>query len=218
RGGAGGDAGRAAHDAAPAPGPRGEGAARAGRSRGARRGAVVRRARGAGGGGGALARGGGGGGGGRGGGRGGDLRVPRRAPARADSSANKGRGFVEALRSLAAGDFVVHVEHGIGRYLGLVHKQVGANTVDLLTVEYAGGDKLYLPVYRLNQIQKYAGGEGAPKLDRLGGQTFAKTKAKVQKNLRKMADELLRLYAERRAATGGARPPGEAGDPAVGAA
>ena len=74
--------------------------------------------------------------------------------------------------------------------------------VDLITVEYAGGDKLYLPVYRLNQIQKFQGGEGTPKLDRLGGQTFAKTKAKVEKSLRKMADELLRLYAERRSAIG----------------
>ncbi len=128
-------------------------------------------------------------------------RAHRRA-ARAESSTGKGRAFVEDLRSLGAGDFVVHGEHGIGRYLGLVHKQVGEHTVDLILVEYAGGDKLYLPVYRLNQIQKYAGGEGTPKLDRLGGQTFARTKAKVQKNLRQMADELLRLYAERRAALG----------------
>src|SRR5262249_14077704 len=146
------------------------------------------------------------------------ARAHRRAARSGQGAAAKRRAFVEDLRSLSTGDFVVHVEHGIGRYLGLVHKQVGTLTVDLLAVEYLGGDKLYLPVYRLNQIQKYAGGDAAPKLDRLGGQTFAKTKAKVQKNLRKMADELLRLYAERRAATGGARPPGEAGDPAVGAA
>ncbi|APR87999.1 Transcription-repair coupling factor [Minicystis rosea] len=135
------------------------------------------------------------------------ARAHRRSGRSSGSAANKGRAFVEDLRSLSTGDFVVHVEHGIGRYLGLQHKQVGALTVDLLAVEYAGGDKLYLPVYRLNQIQKYAGGEAAPKLDRLGGQTFAKTKARVQKNLRKMADELLRLYAERRAAVGEGVPP-----------
>ena len=94
-----------------------------------------------------------------------------------------------------------------------------ASTVDLLVVEYAGGDKLYLPVYRLNQIQKYSGGEGAaPKLDRLGGQTFAKTKARVEKAVRQMADELLRLYAERqaqparRAPAGGRRVPRLRGD------
>ena len=135
------------------------------------------------------------------------ARGHRRA-ARADRSASgKSRAFVEDLRSLSAGDFVVHVEHGIGRYLGLVHKQVGSLTVDLLCVEYAGGDKLYLPVYRLNQIQKYSGSESTPKVDRLGGQTFAKTKSRVQKNLRQMADELLRLYAERRAAEGEGVPP-----------
>ena len=132
-------------------------------------------------------------------------RAHRRA-ARASGSKATARPFLEDLRTLAAGDFVVHVDHGIGRYLGLVHKQVGTTTVDLIAVEYAGGDKLYLPVYRLNQIQKFSGGEGAPKIDRLGGQTFEKTKARVQKNLRKMADELLRLYAERRAAEGEALP------------
>ncbi len=129
------------------------------------------------------------------------ARAHRRA-ARATTSATKQRAFLEDLKSLATGDFVVHVEHGIGRYLGLSHKTVGSITVDLIAVEYAGGDKLYLPVYRLNQIQKFSGGEGTPKLDRLGGQSFAKTKARVQKNLRQMADELLRLYAERKAAVG----------------
>ncbi len=117
------------------------------------------------------------------------------------------RPFLEDLRSLAVGDFIVHVEHGIGRYHGLVHKAIGGLTVDLLVVEYAGGDKLFLPVYRLNQIQKYSGGENAaPKLDRLGGSTFAKTKSRVKKEVRKMADELLRLYAERQAQPGHAFP------------
>jgi transcription-repair coupling factor (superfamily II helicase) len=120
-----------------------------------------------------------------------------------------GRGakpFLEDLRALAVGDHVVHVEHGIGKYLGLLHKDIGGLTVDLLVVEYGGGDKLYLPVYRLNQIQKWAGGEGTPKLDRLGGQTFSKTKQRVEKQVRQMADELLRLYAERKAMPGDALP------------
>jgi transcription-repair coupling factor (superfamily II helicase) len=114
------------------------------------------------------------------------------------------RAFVEDLRSLAVGDFVVHSEHGIGRYRGLIHKDVSGIKVDLLVIEYAAGDKLYLPVYRLSQIEKYAGGEADPKVDRLGGATFAKTKAKVARDVRKMADELLRLYAERQAVQ---RPP-----------
>ena len=113
------------------------------------------------------------------------------------------RPFVEDLRSLNVGDYVVHVEHGIGKYLGLVHREVGGLTVDLLVVEYGGSDKLYLPVYRLNQIQKYSGSEaGEPKIDRLGGLTFGKTKSRVEIAVRQMADELLRLYAERQAQEG----------------
>jgi transcription-repair coupling factor (superfamily II helicase) len=119
------------------------------------------------------------------------------------AAADPARPFLEDLRSLSVGDFVVHGEHGVGKYLGLIHKQVGELTVDLICVEYAANDKLYLPVYRLNQIQKYSGGENAaPKLDRLGGSTFAKTKSKVKKAVRQMADELLRLYAERQAQPG----------------
>jgi transcription-repair coupling factor (superfamily II helicase) len=128
------------------------------------------------------------------------ARVHRRSKR---SSAEVARPFVEDLRSLDVGDFVVHVEHGIGRYQGLVHRDVGGLVVDLIAVEYASGDKLYLPVYRLNQIQKYSGGENAaPKVDRLGGSTFAKTKSRVAKAVRQMADELLRLYAERKAQPG----------------
>jgi transcription-repair coupling factor (superfamily II helicase) len=122
----------------------------------------------------------------------------------------KAKAFLEDLRALAVGDYVVHSEHGIGRYGGLVHREVGGHTVDLLAVEYAGGDKLYLPVYRLNQIQKFSGAEGgAPKLDRLGGSTFARTKQKVEKQVRQMADELLRLYAERQAVPGHALEPAD---------
>jgi transcription-repair coupling factor (superfamily II helicase) len=109
------------------------------------------------------------------------------------------RALLQDLRALAVGDFVVHVDHGVGRYLGLERRAIGAVHVDLLVVEYAGGDRLFLPVYRLNQIEKYAGGDTTPKVDRLGGQTFSKTKARVERRVRQMADELLKLYAERAA-------------------
>ncbi|MBX3183653.1 MAG: transcription-repair coupling factor [Polyangiaceae bacterium] len=122
-------------------------------------------------------------------------RAHRERPKRRTST----RGALEDLRALSEGDFVVHVEHGIGRYLGLTTRQVAGNTVELLTVEYAAGDRLFVPVYRLNQIQKYSAGEAAPKLDRLGGQSFSKTKAKVARRVRQMADDLLKLYAERMA-------------------
>jgi transcription-repair coupling factor (superfamily II helicase) len=107
------------------------------------------------------------------------------------------KALLEDLRALAPGDSLVHVDHGIGRYLGLERKSVGGVSVEMLVVEYAGGDKLFLPVHRLSQVEKYSGAEGSPKLDRLGGQSFAKTKARVERKVREMADELLRLYAER---------------------
>ncbi|MBW2454681.1 MAG: transcription-repair coupling factor [Deltaproteobacteria bacterium] len=126
---------------------------------------------------------------------------------RAQSGKARSKQLLEDLRSLAVGDFVVHIEHGIGRYEGLSHRQVAGHQVDLLAVAYAGGDKLYLPVYRLNQVHKYRGSEGAPKLDRLGGQSFARSKSRARKRVRQLADELLQLYAERQQAMGEACPP-----------
>jgi transcription-repair coupling factor (superfamily II helicase) len=122
-----------------------------------------------------------------------------RAKRKAEPKKAKSQAFLEDLRTLNPGDLVVHTDHGIGRYLGLERKLIGNVGVDLLVVEYGGGDKLFLPVHRLSQIQKYSGGEGQAKLDRLGGQTFSKTKAKVERHVRQMADDLLRLAAERNA-------------------
>ena len=100
------------------------------------------------------------------------------------------------LKTLAVGDLVVHEEHGIGRYLGLERRTVNDVPVELLVIEYEGG-RLFLPVYRLNQVQKHASGDAQPKLDRLGGTSFAKTKARIQRRLRQLTDELLHLYSER---------------------
>jgi transcription-repair coupling factor (superfamily II helicase) len=106
---------------------------------------------------------------------------------------------------------VVHVDHGVGQYLGLQHKALSLTamdrlhglspqTVEVMVVEYAGGDKLFVPVTRLGVIQKFKGSEGhQPKLDRLGGTTFAAKKRRVQKAVEQMAEELLKLYAERSA-------------------
>ncbi len=119
--------------------------------------------------------------------------------------------FLEDLRELSPGDFVVHADHGVGKYLGLKHKELSLTamdrlhgrtpqTVEVMVVEYAGGDKLFLPVTRLGVIQKFKGGEGhQPKLDRLGGTTFATKKGRVEKAVQQMAEELLKLYAERTA-------------------
>ncbi len=160
-------------------------------------------------------------------------RTHRRVPRAQGGAKDAARAFVDDLRSLSVGDLVVHVEHGIGRYLGLEHRDLlgpatidadgklhqAKTRVDLLLVEYGGGDRLYLPVYRLNQLQKYStsaaeGDEGAKpaaaKLDKLGGSTFAKAKQRVEKAVRQMADELLRLYAERLATEGEPLPPPDA--------
>lgn len=119
--------------------------------------------------------------------------------------------FLEDLRELSPGDFVVHVDHGVGKYLGLQHKELSltamdrlhgrtAQTVEVMVVEYAGSDKLFVPVTRLGVIQKFKGGEGnQPKLDRLGGTTFGTKKGRVRKAVQQMAEELLKLYAERTA-------------------
>ncbi len=126
----------------------------------------------------------------------------RRTRRQRSEKSSKTKAFIDDLRALSVGDYVVHSDHGIGRYLGLEHRKIGANETDLLVLEYAGGDRFFLPVTRLNQIQKWSGGEGAPRLDRLGGTTFAKSKARVEREVRQMADELLRLYAERKAHPG----------------
>jgi transcription-repair coupling factor (superfamily II helicase) len=126
----------------------------------------------------------------------------RRTRRQRSERAQKSKAFIDDLRALSVGDYVVHSDHGIGRYLGLEHRKIGATETDLLVLEYAGGDRFFLPVTRLNQVQKWSGGEGAPRLDRLGGTTFAKSKARVEREVKQMADELLRLYAERRAHPG----------------
>ncbi len=114
------------------------------------------------------------------------------------SAAGALRDALDDLRLLSVGDYVVHQEHGIGKYLGLEHRQVAGVTVDLIAIEYLGGDKLFLPVYRLSQVQRYSGAESSPRLDKLGGQTFARTKKQATARVRQMADQLLSLYALRR--------------------
>ena len=140
---------------------------------------------------------------------------------RKESKRNKNRAFVQDLRELSIGDYVVHVDHGVGVYKGLSLGEIPVSRmealqgmrpkrVEVLIVEYNGGDKLFLPVTRLNLIEKLASKEGSsPKLDKLGGQTFARTKARVRESVKKLADDLLALYAARAARE---RPPYPARD------
>ena len=112
--------------------------------------------------------------------------------------------FISDFRDLAVGDYVVHVEHGIARYLGLKEIAQDAMHVEFMILEFAEGARLYVPLTRLDLIQKYRSTDTgpAPVLHRLGTQQWARTKAKVKKAMADMADELLKLYAIRKAAQG----------------
>jgi transcription-repair coupling factor (superfamily II helicase) len=106
--------------------------------------------------------------------------------------------YVSSLDDLREGDLVVHRAHGIGRYQGLQRFTVDGLEGEFLFLEYAEGDKLFLPVDRLQGIHKFLGQEGPePRLDRLGGLSWGKTKAKVKKAVEKIAQELVDLYARR---------------------
>jgi transcription-repair coupling factor (superfamily II helicase) len=110
---------------------------------------------------------------------------------------------VDALAQLAPGDLLVHAEHGIGIYRGLVMLEVGSVRSEMLRLEYEAGDRLFLPVHRLNLVQRYVGGEGPlPRIDRLGGATWERTKRSVRKSVRRLARELLAVHAARELAPG----------------
>src|SRR5215813_10833124 len=107
--------------------------------------------------------------------------------------------FLSDLQDLKPGDYVVHVDHGIGTYNGitLVHDK------ECMVLLYHGGDRLFVPLERLDLVQKYSSTEGArPQLDKLGGTTWIARKTRVKKAIRDMAQELLQLYAQRKIATG----------------
>ncbi len=119
---------------------------------------------------------------------------------------------LSSLAELKADDYVVHVDHGIGLYRGLKHLTVADTEGDFLHLEYLGGDRLYLPVDRINLVQKYVGGgEGAkPALDKLGGTAWERVKAKTREALLSMARELVETGAKRQVLQGDSY---ESGDP-----
>jgi transcription-repair coupling factor (superfamily II helicase) len=122
---------------------------------------------------------------------------------------SKVSAFLSDFRDLQVGDYVVHVEHGIGQYQGLKEINQGDGNAEFMLLEYAEGARLYVPLTRLDLIQKYRSSEGAkPALSHLGTQAWSKTKARVRKAMKDMADELLKLYAERKMAKGHSFPEG----------
>src|ERR1017187_195936 len=117
---------------------------------------------------------------------------------------SKVSAFLSDFRDLAVGDYVVHVEHGIGQYQGLKEvPQEDGSAAEFMVLEYAEGARLYVPLTRLDLVQKYRSSEGVkPVLNRLGTAQWQKTKARVKKAMKDMAEELLKLYAVRKTAQG----------------
>ncbi|WP_035346965.1 transcription-repair coupling factor [Edaphobacter aggregans] len=118
---------------------------------------------------------------------------------------SKAAAFISDFRDLTVGDYVVHVEHGISRYMGLrVIEENDQPPLELMILEFADEAKLYVPLTRLDLIQKYRSTDTgpAPQLNKLGSQTWQKTKARVKKAMADMTAELLKLYAQREAAQG----------------
>ena len=123
--------------------------------------------------------------------------------ARPQRSKSKVSAFLSDFRDLQVGDYVVHVEHGIGQYHGLKEINQGDGVAEFMVLEYADAARLYVPLTRLDLVQKYRSAEGAkPVLNHLGSQAWGKTKARVRKAMKDMTDELVKLYAQRQAARG----------------
>lgn len=110
---------------------------------------------------------------------------------------------IKSYSELQAGDYVVHVNHGIGKYLGIETLTINGVHKDYLNLHYQGSDKLYVPVDQIDLVQKYVGSEGKePKLYKLGGSDWKRVKKKVETSVQDIADDLIKLYAEREASKG----------------
>jgi len=116
--------------------------------------------------------------------------------------------FLTSLSELTAGSYVVHSDHGIGKYIGIKRLKLMGVETDFLEMVYAGSDRLYVPMEELDKVQKYIGTDGARiALEKLGGAGWERTKARAKKAVEEMAGELLQLYAARAVAPGFPYPP-----------
>ena len=105
--------------------------------------------------------------------------------------------FLSELATLSPGDLVVHADHGIGRYEGLMQIPVGTSPHDCVALEYAGGDKLYVPVENIDILTRYGSGEDGVSLDKLGGEAWQRRKSRMKERIREIAGELIKTAAER---------------------
>jgi transcription-repair coupling factor (superfamily II helicase) len=110
---------------------------------------------------------------------------------------------IQSYSELKIGDYVVHINHGIGKYLGIVTLEISGVHKDYLHLSYKGNDTLYVPVEQINQVQKYVPSEGKePKVYKLGGSEWKKVKAKVERSVKDIADDLIKLYSARQESKG----------------
>ena len=138
-----------------------------------------------------------------------DIFGRHKAKLRRTSSAGE---RIRHFREIAPGDYVVHVSHGIGKYLGVETLEVAGVHRDYLRIQYGGDDKLFVPTDQVGLLQKYIGSEGvAPRLHRMGTADWARARAKAQKSVEDIADHLLEIYSARKLAKGHAFTPDDAG-------
>ncbi|MFD1039879.1 transcription-repair coupling factor [Virgibacillus byunsanensis] len=110
---------------------------------------------------------------------------------------------IKNYQDLKIGDYVVHANHGIGKYIGIETLEVNDLHKDYMLIKYSGDDKLFVPIDQIDLVQKFVGSEGKePKLYKLGGSEWTKVKRKVQSSVEDIADDLIKLYAEREARKG----------------
>ncbi|MEE6681756.1 transcription-repair coupling factor [Pediococcus pentosaceus] len=128
------------------------------------------------------------------------AKVPKKRP-RQQHVENAER--LKSYTELKTGDYVVHVNHGIGKFMGMTTMEVDGVHQDYMTIQYKGSGQLFIPVTQLNLVQKYVAAEGKrPKLNKLGGSDWAKTKKNVASKIEDIADDLIELYAKREAEKG----------------
>jgi transcription-repair coupling factor (superfamily II helicase) len=136
-----------------------------------------------------------------------DHEIFRRSRRLGGRSRFRGAATLESIASIAPGDYVVHMDHGIGRYRGIERVDVGGETIETLEIEYADGEILRLPHYRLDLIERWSatgtdGGESPPRVHKLGGKRWKQLKRKTIASIEETAIELLQLYARRQLAEG----------------
>ncbi|MQA89373.1 MAG: transcription-repair coupling factor [Gemmatimonas sp.] len=122
----------------------------------------------------------------------------------------RGGVALESFAALKSGDYVVHMDHGIGRFRGMEHVRVGEEVVETLVIEYAGGELLRVPVHRIDLIERWVSDRddsSPPRVHKIGGREWSRTRDRTRKAIEEMAAELVELYASREAATGFAYSP-----------